>query len=219
MKELAKKRNLVENGDFSKGLKGWRVENGSEKFSAKEEDRELYFEIQEPGKESWYLQFCSDVALKEGESYVFEMKAKADAPRTMNVNIKKNSKKYLPYANGRIIDLSTDWQDYSWNFTMKEADDMAALLSFDMGGNATSWSLKDVSLKVAKGNDLERSYRSRIQKNSGYFNSPNEPWELRFYSLDGKLLKVLDKGMGGEGMRAYPRIDRGGVIVVKEVKN
>jgi mannan endo-1,4-beta-mannosidase len=219
MKKLAKKKNLVENGDFSNGLKGWRVENGSGKFSAEEENRELRFEIQEPGKESWYLQFCSDVALKEGESYVFEMKAKADAPRTMNVNIKKNSKKYLPYANGRIIDLSTDWQDYSWNFTMKEADDTAALLSFDMGGNATSWSLKDVSLKAAKGDDLERSYRGRIQKNSGYFNSPNEPWELRFYSLDGKLLKVLDKGTGGEGMRAYPRLDKSGVIVVKEVKN
>jgi mannan endo-1,4-beta-mannosidase len=218
MKESAKKKNLVENGDFSKGLKGWRVENGSGKFSAKEESGELRFEIQEPGKESWFLQFCSNVFLKEGESYVFEMKAKADVPRIMNVNIKKNSRKYLPYANGRIIDLSTDWQDYSWNFTMKESDDAAALLSFDMGGNATSWNLKEVSLKVAKEYDLERSYRDRIQKNSGYFNAPNEHWELRFYSLDGKLLKVLDKGKGGEGMRAYPRIDRSGVIVVKEIK-
>jgi mannan endo-1,4-beta-mannosidase len=218
MKEPAKKKNLVENGDFSKGLKGWRVENGSGKFSVKEGNDGLNFEIQEPGKESWSLQFCSDVFLKEGESYVFEMKAKADLPRTMNVNIKKNSSKYLPYANGRIIDLSTDWQDYSWNFTMKEADDEVALLSFDMGGNATNWSLKDVSLKVTKENDSERSYRDRIQKNSGYFNSPNEPWELHFYSLEGKLLKVLDKGKGGEGIRAYPRIDKGGVIVVKEIK-
>jgi mannan endo-1,4-beta-mannosidase len=218
MKESAKKKNLVENGDFSKGLKGWRIENGSGKFSAEEGNGELNFEIQESGKESWSLQFCSDVSLKEGESYVFEMKAKADVPRTMNVNIKKNSSKYLPYANGRIIDLSTDWQDYSWNFTMKEADDEVALLSFDMGGNATNWSLKEVSLKVAKGDDSERSYRDRIQKNSGYFNSPNEPWELHFYSLEGKLLKVLDKGKGGEGIRAYPRIDKGGVIVVKEIK-
>jgi len=28
----------------------------------------------------------------------------------------------------------------------------------------------------------------------------------------------LDKGKGGEGMRAYPRIDKSGVMVVKEVK-
>lgn len=124
----------------------------------------------------------------------------------------------MPYANGRIIDLGTDWQEYGWKFTMKEADDTMALLSFDMGGNATDWSLKDVSLRIATEDDSGRSYRDRIQKNSGYFNTPNEPWELRFYSLDGKLQKVLDKGKGGEGMRAYPRIDRSGVIVVKEVK-
>ncbi|MCL2282490.1 MAG: carbohydrate binding domain-containing protein [Fibromonadales bacterium] len=213
-----KKRNLVENGDFSKGLEGWRVENWHGTFAAKVGKKELSFEIQEEGKESWALQFCSEVALKEGESYVFAMKAKADAPRTLNVNIKKNAKKYLPYANGRIIDLSTDWQDYYWRFTMKEADDEAALISFDMGGNSTSWSLKDVSLNIATGDDLGRSYRGRIQKNSGYFNAPNEPWELHFYSLDGKLRKILDKGNGGEGMRAYPRIDQSGVIVVKEVK-
>jgi mannan endo-1,4-beta-mannosidase len=218
MKKTGKKHNLVENGDFSNGLKGWRIENWHGKFFANAENKVLNFEIQEPGNDSWSLQFCSDVSLKEGESYIFTMKAKAVSPRTLNVNIKKNSKKYLPYANGRIIDLSTDWQDYYWKFTMKEADDAEALLSFDMGGNAAGWQLKDVSLKIATGDDLVRSYRGRIQKNSGYFNSPNEPWELRFYSLDGELKKILDKGGGGEGMRAYPRIDRSGVIVVKEVK-
>jgi len=214
------KKNLIENGDFSKGLKSWKTENWNGKFSAKVENKEIDFEILEPGKESWSLQFCGEVSLKEGVSYIFEMKAKANSPRTMNVNIKKNEKKYLPYANGRIIDLSTDWQDYSWKFTMKEADDAKALLSFDMGGNAIGWSLKDVSLKVATESDLGRSYsyRGRIQKNSGYFNSPNEPWELCFYSLEGKLIKILDKGRGGEGMRAYPRLDKSGVLVVKEVK-
>ncbi|MCL2102115.1 MAG: carbohydrate binding domain-containing protein, partial [Fibromonadales bacterium] len=204
--------------DFSKGLEGWESEIWHGKFAAKIEKKVVNFEIQEPGKDSWSLQFCTDVSLKEGKSYIFAMKAKALSPRTLNVNIKKKSKKYLPYANGRIIDLSTDWQDYCWQFTMKEDDDASALLSFDMGGNPAGWSLKDVSLKIATGDDLELSYRGRIQKNSGYFNSPNEPWELRFYSLCGKLLKVLDKGKGGEGMRAYPRIDQSGVMVVKEVK-
>jgi len=218
MKDTGRRHNLVENGDFSKGLKGWRIENWHGNFTAKAESKEMNFEIQKPGKESWSLQFCSDVSLKKDESYIFAMKAKADSPRTLNVNIKKNAEKYLPYANGRIIDLSTDWQEYKWKFTMKEDDDAASLLSFDMGGNALGWSLKDVSLKIATGDEFGRSYRGRIQKNSGYFNAPNEPWELRFYSLDGKLRKTLDRGKGGEGMRAYPRIDQSGVIVVKEVK-
>ncbi len=219
MKESGKKHNLVENGDFSKSQKGWRIKNGHGSYTAETQGKEMNFKIQKPGKESWSLQFCSEVSLKKDETYIFTMYAKADSPRTLNVNIKKNAKKYLPYANGRIIDLSTDWLDYHWKFTMKDEDDAAALLCFDMGGNATSWSLKDVSLKIATGDDFGRSHKNRIQKNSGYFNAPNEPWELRFYSLDGKLLKTLDKGKGGEGMRAYPRIDLSGVMVIKEVKD
>lgn len=211
------KKNLVANGDFSDGLKNWSIENGKGKFIVEIKDKEINFIINESGKENWSLQFCNEVSLKQGVSYIFEMKAKAISPRTMNVNIKKNSKEYVPYANGRIIDLSTDWQDYSWKFTMKEADDSNAVLSFDMGGNSIDWSLKSVSLKIAEEDSLELNYKKRIQKNSGYFNSPNEPWELRFYSLKGKLIKVLDKGKGGEGMRAYPRIAKSGVMVVKEV--
>jgi mannan endo-1,4-beta-mannosidase len=215
MKKKTESHNLIGGSKTLKG-KDWRVESLKGKCNAIENDGEINFEIIEPGKESWALKFCTDVSLLEGKDYIFEMKARSESPRTLNVNIKKNCEKYLPYANGRMIDLSTDWQDYSWKFTMKEPDDAVALLSFDMGGNAVSWSLKDVSLKLSRQEAFDRDFRDRIQKNSGYFNAPNEPWELRFYSLEGKLLKVLDKGRGGEGMRAYPREDRSGVIVVKE---
>jgi len=217
MKKKPKNQNSIAGSKSLKGLKAWRIESTKGKFNAVENGNEIDFEILESGKDSWSLKFCTDVSLREGESYIFEMKARADAPRTINVNIKKNCEKYVPYANGRMIDLSTSWQDYSWKFTMKEPDDDVALLSFDMGGNAVPWSLKDVSLKLAKHESLDRDLRDRIQKNSGYFNAPNEPWELRFYSLEGKFLKVLDKGVGGEGMREYPREDRSGVIVVKEI--
>jgi len=219
MKKKSESQNLIIGSKSLKGLKAWRIESSRGKLNAMENGNEINFEILESGKESWSLKFCTDVSLCEDESYIFEMKARADSPRTLNVNIKKNCEKYVPYANGRMIDLSTDWQDYSWKFTMKEPSDDAALLSFDMGGNDISWSLKDVSLKLAKNESLDRDLRDRIQKNSGYFNAPNEPWELRFYSLEGKFIKVLDKGQGGEGMREYPREDRSGVIVVKEVNS
>jgi len=217
MKKVSETKNLLKNGDFSKGLESWKIDSLKGKYNVSENGKELDFEILEPGKESWSLKFSNEVSLREGESYIFEMKAKAVSPRTLNVNIKKNCKEYMPYANGRMIDLSTNWQDYSWKFTMKEPNDAAAILSFDMGGNTVGWSLKDVSLKLAKKETQDRDLKDRIQKNSGYFSAPNEPWELRFYSLEGKLLKVLDKGKGGEGMRAFPRQDRSGVIVVKEV--
>lgn len=103
---------------------------------------------------------------------------------------------------------------------MKEESDPEALLIFDMGGVPTSWSLADISLVQARSvaDRLNRSFQRNVQKNSGYFNSPNVPWELHLYSTKGELLEVLDRGKGGEGMRQYPKTERGGILVVKEVK-
>ena len=147
------------------------------------------------------------------------MRAKADKARTLNVNIKRDSDTFTPYANGRILDLSTSWQNFSWKFTMKEDTDMDALLIFDMGGVPIAWTLSDVSLVQARSvaDRLNPSFQRNVQKNSGYFNAPNSPWELHLYSVSGELLDVLDRGHGGEGMRMYPLTERGGILVVKEL--
>ena len=159
------------------------------------------------------------LALRHGITYIFSMRAKADKPRTLNVDIKKDSENYTPYANGRILDLSTSWQDFSWKFTMKEPTDEQAVLIFDMGGSPTNWTLAEVSLIQAKSvtQRLNCSFMRNVQKNSGYFNAPNTPWELHLYSSSGELLEVLEKGSGAEGMRPYPKIEQSGILVIKEI--
>jgi len=208
---------LISNGDFSEDLQGWHENFWGGKATSQVVDGAVNFSIQEPGQESWALQFGRKIALRKEQTYLFTMKARAESPRTLNVNIKKDCPEFIPYANGRMIDLSTAWQDYSWKFTMKEDDDPVALLTFDMGGNEAGWSLAGVSLSCsAAGERLHRSYHRNVQKNSGFFNAPNNAWELQLFSAEGKLLEVLDKGKGGEGMRPYPKIDRGGILVLKD---
>ena len=137
----------------------------------------------------------------------------------MNVDIKKDSDEYTPYANGRILDLSSSWQEFSWKFTMKEVTDLSAVLVFDMGGSEISWELADISLIQARSvaDRLNSSFHRNVQKNSGYFNSPNGAWELHIYSPNGELLEILDKGKGGEGMRPYPKIEKSGILVIKDL--
>jgi len=117
------------------------------------------------------------------------------------------------------LDLSTSWQNFSWKFTMKEETDMEALLIFDMGGSPISWMLSDISMVQARSvaDRLNRTFQRNVQKNSGYFNAPNGPWELRLYNVSGDLEQVLDSGKGGEGMRQYPKLEKGGIMVVKEL--
>jgi len=209
---------LIVNGDFSDGLEGWREHFWGGKASVHMVDGAcLAFRIEEPGAESWSLQFGRRVALQHGGTYLFSMRARADAPRTLNVNIKRDGDEYVPYANGRQIDLSTAWQDFGWSFTMKEEDDPQALLTFDMGANCVGWNLAAVSLvRTTAGERLHRSFHRNVQKNSGFFNAPNNAWQLQLFSVDGKLLEVLDQGKGGEGMRPYPKLDRGGILVIKD---
>lgn len=213
--------NLIQNGDFSAEdpLENWSVDFWGGKANVNVNDGVVRFDIKNAGKESWNLQFKQRLALRNGVTYIFSMRAKADKPRTLNVNIKKDAENYTPYANGRILDLSTSWQSFSWKFTMKEDSDMEALLIYDMGGVPISWMLSDVSLIQARSvaDRLNRTFQRNVQKNSGYFNAPNEPWELHLYSTKGELLEVLDKGRGGEGMRQYPKIERSGIMVVKAI--
>ena len=101
---------------------------------------------------------------------------------------------------------------------MKEPTDENAVLIFDMGGCDTGWNLSDVSLVQARSvsDRLNKSFQRNVQKNSGYFNAPAGPWELHLYSADGELLEVLDKGKGGEGMKPFPKIERSGIMVIKD---
>ena len=213
--------NLIQNGDFSAEdpLSNWQVDFWGGKGDVKVNNGIVRFDIKKAGKESWNLQFKQRLALRNGITYIFSMRAKADKPRTLNVNIKKDSETYTPYANGRILDLSTSWQNFSWKFTMKEDSDLEALLIYDMGGVPISWELSDISLVQARSvtDRLNRTFQRNVQKNSGYFNAPNTPWELHLYSTKGELLEVLDKGIGGEGMRQYPKIERSGIMVVKDL--
>ncbi|MCF0222692.1 MAG: cellulase family glycosylhydrolase [Fibrobacter sp.] len=218
---LAFGTNLVENGNFSDDnpLSGWNIDFWGGKADVKTVDGTVRFDIKNGGKDSWNLQFKQKLSLRKGVTYIFSMRAKADKPRTLNVNIKKDSDAYTPYANGRILDLSTSWQNFSWKFSMKEDSDPESLLIFDMGGVPISWTLSDISLVQARSvaDRLNRTFQRNVQKNSGYFNAPNGPWELHLYSKSGQLLDVLDKGKGGEGMRQYPKTEKSGILVVKDL--
>lgn len=214
--------NLVQNGDFSDSenpCNHWKTDFWGGRVNVVPSKGTLRFEIEMAGKDSWSLQFKQNFALRLGTTYVFSMRAKADRPRTLNVDIKKDSDEYTPYANGRILDLSSSWQEFSWKFTMKEETDLSAVLVFDMGGSEISWELADISLIQARSvaDRLNFSFHRNVQKNSGYFNSPNGAWELHLYSPNGELLEILDKGKGGEGMRPYPKIEKSGILVIKDL--
>ena len=99
--------NIIENGDFSaeNPLDGWTTDFWGGKAEVVAHDGAIRFDIKQAGKETWGLQFKQHLVLRNGITYIFSMRAKADKPRTLNVNFKRDSEEYTPYANGRILDF------------------------------------------------------------------------------------------------------------------
>ncbi|MFT7561896.1 MAG: alpha-tubulin suppressor-like RCC1 family protein [Flavobacteriales bacterium] len=101
-------------------------------------------DVDNPGSETWSLQLVSTIALQSG-SYVVSFKARADAPRSVSVNVGQDYSPYSSYGN-KIFELSTQLQEYSFIVSGVPTDNNARV-GFNAGnnGNATVY-LDEVSI-------------------------------------------------------------------------
>ncbi|OQY08665.1 MAG: hypothetical protein B6I29_05120 [Marinitoga sp. 4572_148] len=95
--------------------------------------------VADPGADTWHIQFDQDVKLEKGKTYVFSFKAKADAPRKINAKILQNHDPYTNYF-AKTVDLTTEWQTFTFEYTHPETADEVVRVSFELG--------KDVSTTI-----------------------------------------------------------------------
>jgi endoglucanase len=73
----------------------------------------------------------SKVPLEAGEDYVLSFAARADKPRRIGVSLVENGGDWKWYGGG-VFSLGTGWQTFTTIFSCS-ADDLAALVKFDLG--------------------------------------------------------------------------------------
>ena len=126
------------------GISGARVE----KYGVK--DGYAYIKLANSGTATWHIQFNQWIGLKRGKTYTISFKAKADAPRPINVKILQN---HDPWANYfvKTVDLTTKWQTYSFTYTHPEDADEVVQISFELGHNVpTTIYFDDIVIEPAK---------------------------------------------------------------------
>lgn len=69
----------------------------------------------------------------EGETYVFSFEAKADDARTMIANVTGPNVGWTRYFEDTYVDLTSEWQTFTFEFTMGYDDDDAARVEFNLG--------------------------------------------------------------------------------------
>ncbi|QLY39533.1 DUF5011 domain-containing protein [Hujiaoplasma nucleasis] len=140
---------FIQNGDFSLGAGIWSValnEGGDGEFTVVEEGDNLVGAviIRAAGWSPPFPRLDSNVAeFENGVTYEVVFKAKADLPRPIKVQVGQllpSAPWFVDYKplQTEIFDLTTEWQTFSFKFTMGQDAEIGALLEgqllFEHGG-------------------------------------------------------------------------------------
>ncbi|MCQ2522032.1 MAG: family 16 glycosylhydrolase [Lachnospiraceae bacterium] len=151
--------NYVFNGDFSDAEdlsdeENWQflLFNGGA-GEASIEDGVVTITSTDAGTEDYSVQFLqANVPMKQGNTYRVTFDAKADEARTMITCVSAPNVGWIRYLPDTSLDLTTEWQTYTYEFEMKDNSDATARLEFNMGnqGSTATIYLANVKLEIVE---------------------------------------------------------------------
>ncbi len=149
--------NYLNNGDFAVAEsltddKDWMFFTALEgDAQAQIQDGETVIDTVNEGTVDYSVQYVQpNVPLKKDAVYQVRFDAYADEARTMKVSVTAPDRDYQRYLPDTIVDLTTEKQTYSYDFTMTDYDDANGRMEFNLGaaGSTASVKISNVSVKM-----------------------------------------------------------------------
>ena len=132
--------NYVYNGQFDTNLEYWDFQpfEPSDLFGGAGEvsvvDGEANVTISDPGDQPYAVQFVQpNLPLENGERYKLSFDARSSGDRGMVVNVSGPEQGFARYLSDKSIDLSSNYQTYSYEFDMENGTDPHSRIEFNMG--------------------------------------------------------------------------------------
>ncbi|MBR0145128.1 MAG: family 16 glycosylhydrolase [Eubacterium sp.] len=156
MKEADSTGNYVNNGDFAapenlNDDQDWVYQNLNKGVGKAEiKNGEMLITIENEGTEDYSIQLVQGgLPMVKGQKYKYSFEACADDPRTMITAITGPDVSWLRYFEDTKMDLTKDWQSFSYEFEMKEEDDDNGRIEFDLGkqGSTAAVHIRNVRLE------------------------------------------------------------------------
>ncbi|NQT26975.1 aryl-sulfate sulfotransferase [candidate division KSB1 bacterium] len=146
---VAPGENMVLNGDFSNRKNNWFYNVfGGASANWLIEDGVSHFNISASGPYSSTVQLVQlGMELIQGEKYIFEFDAWADAPRTIDAWIFEYGDDYTDYGQIGPTYITPGVEHFSFPFTMEDQSDFNAIVVFLMGHSDIDVYLDNVSFK------------------------------------------------------------------------
>lgn len=134
---------LIKNGDFSAGFAGfekyaYKTENVTWVVDSLNEDNAADYTINDTGDQAWHIQLKQNgIELENGQWYRLSIDAKSSIDRKIMFAIQRDGSKHnddwTPYSGEKIVDLGSDYREYTLVFQMSYDTDLDSVLSISMG--------------------------------------------------------------------------------------
>lgn len=157
-RELTEDGNLIYNSeladeDLADGTDWSFLLNEGGKGSASIADGVVTITPEIEGTVDYALQLVqAELPLYKGKKYSITFDACATENRTMNVAVSAPSVDWIRYFPDTTVELTPDWQTYTYEFTMEKEDDNNGRLEFNMAkaGSLAEISIKNVRIEVVE---------------------------------------------------------------------
>ena len=129
-------RDTVFNGSFSDSLKlaGWALTQHAGAGSVKHNNGQMEITVSETGTNAYDIQVIQKgMHYEKGQSYKLTFDAYASTPRSLEVNLEKDTDPWTSYSTAKTFDLGTEAKTYEITFTMNEATDTDGRISINAG--------------------------------------------------------------------------------------
>lgn len=124
--------------------------NGGE-GNAEIKDDEIVISSTNAGSEEYSVQLVQpDMPLHKGEKYRLSFDAYADEDRTMITAVTAPEVDWIRYFPDTKVELTGEWQTYSFEFDMEEADDDKGRVEFNMGKQDSTATIHITNVRLEK---------------------------------------------------------------------
>ena len=157
-RDLTEDGNLIYNGEFADedladGTDWSFLLNEGGMGAASIADGAVTIVPENEGNGDYALQLVqAGLPLYNGKKYSISFDACAKENRTMNVAVSAPSGGWIRYFPDTTVELTPDWQTYTYEFAMEEEDDNNGRLEFNMAkaGSLAEISIKNVRIEVVE---------------------------------------------------------------------
>jgi len=204
--------NLIINGDFLDDHNFWIHENHRDATSSGSiSDSTYLLNIENAGIAASDVKlYQSNIPLIKGKEYILELDARADAGRTIHVELESAGSNRINYSRHGYSYITSHFTHIAHTFNMEQSNDLLANFVINGGGSDIDFEVKNISLRQTVLSGIPEKIHSEAQLlcypnpankelNISFESESTSDIHLQLFSLSGQLIETVYRGRPAPG--------------------